>query len=88
VAVLQKSGNTLFRKKIEGKRVEKMNGPNTMYRMRPIIKFKEELELPKCMYRMKNIQQAYLNDRVERQLSNETKPPSISEQVKKLLKVY
>lgn len=63
-----------------------MNGPNTMYRMRPIIKLREELELPKCMYRMKNIQQAYLNSRVERQLFNEIKPSSISEQVKKLLK--
>lgn len=65
-----------------------MNGPNTMYRMRPIIKLREELELPKCMYRMKNIQQAYVNSRVERQLSNEIKLSSISEQVKKLLKVY
>lgn len=63
-----------------------MNGPNTMYRMRPVIKLTEELELPKCMYRMKNIQQAYLNSRVEHQLSNETKASSISEQVKKLLK--
>ncbi|XP_021921919.1 probable aminoacyl tRNA synthase complex-interacting multifunctional protein 2 isoform X2 [Zootermopsis nevadensis] len=57
-----------------------MNGPNTMYRMRPIIKLTEELELPKCMYRMKNIQQAYLNNRLEHQLSNETRPTSISEQ--------
>jgi hypothetical protein len=56
--------------------------------MRPIIKLREELELPKCMYRMKNIQQAYLRDRVEPQLSIEIKPSSISEQVKKLLKVY
>jgi len=64
-----------------------MNGPNTMYRLRPVIKLTEELELPKCMYRMKNIQQAYLS-RVEHQLSNETKTSSISEQVKKLLKVY
>lgn len=67
---------------------KKMNGPNTMYRMRPVIKLTEELELPKCMYRMKNIQQAYLNSRVEHQLCNETKASSISEQVKKLLKVY
>jgi hypothetical protein len=56
--------------------------------MRPIIKLREELELPKCMYRMKTIQQAYLNGRVESQLSTEIKPSSISEQVKKLLKVY
>jgi len=54
--------------------------------MRPVIKLTEELELPKCMYRMKNIQQAYLNSRVEHLLSNETKTSSISEQVKKLLK--
>lgn len=63
-----------------------MNGPTTMYRKRPVKKLTEELELPKCMYKMKNIQQAYLNSRVEHQLSNETKPSSISEQVKKLLK--
>ncbi|XP_069695056.1 probable aminoacyl tRNA synthase complex-interacting multifunctional protein 2 isoform X1 [Periplaneta americana] len=63
-----------------------MNGPNTMYRMRPIIKLTEELELPKCMYRMRNIQQAYLNSRVELQLSNKIQPSSISEQVKKFLK--
>lgn len=57
-----------------------MNGPNTMYRMRPIIKLTEELELPKCMYRMRNIQQAYLNSRVELQLPNKIQPSSISEQ--------
>jgi hypothetical protein len=56
--------------------------------MRPIIKLRGELELPKCMYRMKNIQQAYLNGRAENQLSTKIKPSSISEQVKKLLKVY
>lgn len=75
-------------RKSNGKSKNKMNGPNTMYRMRPILKLTEELELPKCMYRMRNIQQAYATNRLEHQLPNETKSSSISEQVKKFLKVY
>ena len=65
-----------------------MNGPSAMYRMKPIINLSGEIELPKCMYRMKNIQQAYLNSRVEQQITNKKQSSSISEQVKKFLKVY
>ncbi|PSN39773.1 hypothetical protein C0J52_15321 [Blattella germanica] len=63
-----------------------MNGPNVMYRMEPIVKLPDQIELPKCMYRMKNIQQAYLNSRVEEQKSNKKQSSSISEQVNKFLK--
>lgn len=64
-----------------------MNGPVAMYKIKPLTVFNDYIEVPQCMYKMKPIQESYLHLHSDN-VTNCVKTTNVTEQVKKLLKVY